>query len=229
MAIHFLHVRKTGGTAAKTALRPILDRCGLLLHSHSVLLPHIMPGEKVIFAVREPLSRFVSGFNSRLRKGRPRNNIEWSAGEAIAFEQFPDPNSLAEALSSRDRKVVDAAHTAMGSINHVRHHLVDWLVSADYLQTRLNDILLIILQPELDADFELLKKILKLPAEIILPKSLMSSHRTPPGFQTGLSDISVKNLTNWYRKDIDIFQECLQLRKAIIKRHAGESDQASGN
>ena len=62
----------------------------------------IAPGEPVAFFVRHPVSRFVSGFNSRMRKGRPRRNVEWSEGERWSFERFRTPDELARALASAD-------------------------------------------------------------------------------------------------------------------------------
>ena len=55
-----------------------------------------------MFFVRDPISRFVSGFNSRLRKGLPKMYFPWAPGEKLAFSRFATPNQLALALSSSD-------------------------------------------------------------------------------------------------------------------------------
>ena len=82
MALHFLHIGKTGGSAVKEA---IAGRPGIALHEHGARLRDIPQGEPVFFTVREPLARYVSAFNSRLRAGRPRYDVPWSPDEAKAF------------------------------------------------------------------------------------------------------------------------------------------------
>ena len=67
--IHLFHIGKTAGTALKQAL---LDHpsptYSVLLHGHGVTLADVPAGEKFMFVIRDPLSRFVSGFNGRLRE-----------------------------------------------------------------------------------------------------------------------------------------------------------------
>ena len=49
---------------------------------------------KAVFALRDPLTRFISGFYSGLRKGAPRYDIGWSKGEKRAFSWFSTPQEL---------------------------------------------------------------------------------------------------------------------------------------
>ena len=81
--VHFLHIGKTGGTAMKYVLSqyPVGSRYAICLHGHRVRLCDIPKGDSVIFAVREPISRFVSGFYSRKRQGQPRLFSPWSQNE----------------------------------------------------------------------------------------------------------------------------------------------------
>src|SRR6056297_1213665 len=95
--VHFLHIRKAGGTAIKEALKDIAVKQNVILHPHKTRLKDIPEGEKVFFFLRNPVSRFVSGFNSRLREGKPRYNSPWNEGEKVAFSRFPTANDLAEA------------------------------------------------------------------------------------------------------------------------------------
>jgi hypothetical protein len=103
LAYHFIHIRKTGGTAIKEALKNAagLDQSTIKLHKHKIRLSDIAAGDKVFlfFFLRDPVSRFVSGFNSRLRQGQPRYNSAWNEAEKRAFGFFPTANSLAEALT----------------------------------------------------------------------------------------------------------------------------------
>ena len=69
--VHLLHIGKTGGTAVKAAVRQSDANGSLLIHPHEVTLRDIAPGDDVIFFVRNPVDRFVSGFFSRKRQGQP--------------------------------------------------------------------------------------------------------------------------------------------------------------
>ncbi len=218
MSIHFLHIRKTGGSAVRTALQSIASARDIIIWGHDQAIAGIPDGDKIIFCIRDPVSRFVSGFNSRLRRGRPLNNVDWRPEERRAFEEFPKPNDLAEALSSADSIRREAARTAMGSIYHVRHRLSEWVGSIEYLDRRSADILMVLSQPDLDADFERLKQILDLPAEIQLPADDVLAHRSPLSFDTSLSGLGRKNLIEWYDGDFSIYRACMDLRSRLISR-----------
>ena len=71
--VHYLHFRKCGGTAFKNAVREHLDegKYEIHLHGHDVVIEDIPYGEKVVFFLRDPLSKFISGFYDRKREGRP--------------------------------------------------------------------------------------------------------------------------------------------------------------
>ncbi len=72
--VHVLHVGKTGGTALKHALIEHQEtaRYRLVFRGHEVGLAGVPVGERFMFLIRDPLSRFVSAFNGRLREDRPR-------------------------------------------------------------------------------------------------------------------------------------------------------------
>ena len=211
---YLLHIRKTGGTAIKAALRPHAD--GIVLGQHDLTLVDVPPGAKAFFCVRHPCQRFVSGFNSRVRKGQPRNYREWTDDEAWAFGLFPTPNVLAEALSSADGTLRADAERAMLGIAHTGLRLSYWLLSASYVRKRRSDIIWIGHQPSLSEDFEGLKTILGLPHEATLPADDVGAHRTPAGYETALSPTGEANITTWYRKDFDIYSACLELRETLL-------------
>lgn len=213
--VHILHIRKAGGTAIRQALAPFAAQLGLRLHKHDVTLADIPPGEPVVLVVRDPIKRFVSGFNSRLRKGQPRNNNPWSPDEEAAFRRFATPNALAEALSG-DGETRTAALHAMESITHLRHRLDYWLVSADYLSSRSQDILFICRLDQLDADFERLRSILRLPRSVALPRDDIDAHRTPPGYSSSLSDLGLLNLIRWYAGDFPLYRKCNEIRDSLL-------------
>jgi hypothetical protein len=201
MAVHILHIRKTGGNALKTALGKVAEEYDLVLHGHTTTLRDIKAGERVAFIVRDPVDRFVSGFNSRLRKGQPLLNSRWSEGEEQAFARFKTPNDLAEALTVVE--VREEARKAMREIAHVKTSFADTLGSKSYVLERLTDIVWIGRTESLDRDFEKLRQHLGLPSTIVLPSESTAAHRTPDGFSTALSEIGRKNVTAWYADDLE--------------------------
>ncbi|MCX8254112.1 hypothetical protein RHAL1_03882 [Beijerinckiaceae bacterium RH AL1] len=211
---YLLHIRKTGGMAIKAALRPHAER--IVFGRHDLTLVDVPAGAKALFCVRHPCQRFVSGFNSRLRKGLPRNFREWTADEAWAFKRFTTPNALAEALSSEDATRRGDAERAMIGIAHTGMKLSYWLLSASYVRKRRDDILWIGHQPSLDADFSALARLLGLPGDVALPDDDVDAHRTPAGYETALSPLGEANIAGWYRKDFEIYAACLELREALL-------------
>lgn len=212
--VHFLHVRKTGGTAIAEALRPFANAYGIVLHEHSTRLQEVPPDHRVFFFVRNPLSRFVSGFFSRLRRGLPRHFYEWNDAETEAFRHFQKANDLAEALSDPNSDTKMRAHQAMTGISHIKNTYRDWFSGTQELDERLDSIVLIGLQEQLNIDFEHLKHLLKLPETISLPVDDILAHRTPGRFDRQLSPLAVQNLSRWYAQDIHFYEYCLELRSA---------------
>ncbi len=211
-AVHFLHIRKTGGTAVVDALTPVAQRFHLVLHPHSTKLSDIPRDHRVFFFVRHPIPRFVSGFWSRFRKGRPRHNYEWNEAEREAFSHFQNANDLAEALSASDQKRVFQARAAMRGISHIRSTFTEWFSGEQELDDRLDSIVLVGLQEKLRADFDHLKGLLNLPQTLSLPEDDVRAHRTPPEFDRRLSPLAERNLAEWYAVDIRFYEHCLQVR-----------------
>jgi hypothetical protein len=210
--IHFLHIGKTGGSAIKYAIsqHAIGSRYAIYFHSHSFRLTNVPKGEKIIFFLRDPISRFVSGFYSRQRQGQPRYFIPWSENEKIAFEEFSTPNQLALALSSMDADKKKRAQLAMKYIQHVRDSYWRWFKSEDYFKSRLSDIFFVGFQERLTEDFEILKSKIGLPESVKLPSDDVQSHRNPAHVNKALEDEAVANLKNWYKDDFQFISLCKQ-------------------
>jgi len=100
----------------------------------------------------------------------------------------------------------------MRNIAHLKYTYKDWFSGTDELAARVDSILLVGLQEQLDTDFEYLKKLLNLPETLLLPTDDVLSHRTPPQFDRSLSPLSVHNLLQWYSEDIHFYDYCVQLR-----------------
>jgi hypothetical protein len=76
----------------------VLDRYVVNVHPHRVRLKDVPEGDHVIFFLRDPLSRFVSGFYEGQRRGYPRYLRSWTPDEKVAFDRFRTPN---QAMRSR--------------------------------------------------------------------------------------------------------------------------------
>lgn len=227
--IDFLHISKAGGVAIKSMVRRNRKLFGgrtFILHGHEVTFPDVVranDGAAVFFVVRDPVDRYVSGFNSRLRKALPRALAEWDEGERTAFGRFTTPNQLAEALSSANAATRDAAGHAMNSIWHAKYHLSYWLDSVAFLEKHRHHIWYIGEQRHLGEDIERIKSLLELPAEVELPTDDIDTHRTPSGFSTELSPEGRRNIENWYRYDYPVYRWCESARKELIAKYEGQA------
>jgi hypothetical protein len=222
--LHFLHVGKTGGTAIKYALKPyqVTPAHAIVLHGHRFTLREMPKGEKAMFCLRDPASRFVSGFYSRRRQGRPRYCVPWTPAETIAFAEFPTPNRLAVALSSADDEERRRAETAMRNIGHLNSKYAQWLGNEEYLLTRLQDIFFVGFQETLADDFETLKLKLGLPLHLKLPTDEIAAHRNPEYLDKRLNDEAMKNLKRWYADDFRLFALCQRIHRLTSKKKEGD-------
>jgi hypothetical protein len=210
--VHFLHIGKTGGSAIKRTLRKAkgLDKYFLVIHPHDFRLEDVPKGEKAIFFLRDPISRFVSGFYSRKRMGRPLNNVPWKPGEKIAFEKFNTPNELAEALSSDSLPLRNSARKAMRNIYHVKTKYWYWFKNKKYFNSRINDIFFMGSQENLDNDFRILKKLLGAKPSLGLPRDSNLMHKNPTNIDKRISRKGQKNLREWYKEDYKFLELCLE-------------------
>jgi hypothetical protein len=215
--LNVLHIGKTGGTALKHVLaeHEAGSRYQLLFRGHDVTLPDVPKGERFMFLIRDPLSRFVSAFNGRLREDRPRYHYPWREEERIAFAIFKTPDQLAVALSSADDEERAQAERAMHGIGHVNTPYTFWFPDEAAFRARLDDVFFIGLQDRLDEDFELLKEKLGLPEEASLPRDETVAHKTPVGFQSQLSDVGRANLERWYARDVGFVRLCRELAPRV--------------
>lgn len=215
--LNVLHIGKTGGTALKHVLteHQAASRYQLLFRGHDVKLADIPVGERFMFLIRDPLTRFVSAFNGRLREDRPRYHYPWRDEERVAFGIFNAPDQLAVALSASDPVKREQAEQAMRGIGHVNTPYTFWFGDVDAFRARLSDVFFIGLQDRLDEDFELLKGKLDLPREVRLPGDERASHRTPAGFQDQLSETGRSNLERWYAWDVEFVRLCRELAPRV--------------
>ena len=207
--VHLLHIGKTGGTAVKSVLKENLEtpKHSLILHGHHISLKDIPKGEPVIFFLRDPISRFISGFYSRQRKGQPRYYSEWNPKEKQTFENFSTPNEVAVALADKNSPKHKLAIKAMKSVQHFTQYK-QWYISFEYFQSRKEDILFVGFQESLNDDFETLKEILELPEDSILPSGDKEAHKNPADVDKNIEDRGVQALKEWYAEDYKFYSLC---------------------
>ena len=210
---HFLHIGKTGGTAVKAALKGHEEggNRALVFHNHWTGMNEIPPGEDIVFFLRDPISRFVSAFYSRKRKGLPRYHGEWTAAEEKIFTTFETPNALACALAEPSSPHHALARQAMKVVRHLNRHYSVWCGEPEAFRARSGDVLFVGFQETLAADFERLKRLLDLPATIALPADDYTAHRNPADLDRSLDERALGCLRNWYRADFEFLALCKDL------------------
>ena len=212
--VHFLHINKTGGSAISQTLIPLTPKyTNLHFHGHEVNFKSIPKGEFIYFGIRDPITKYISGFYTRQRKGFPRNNSDWSLGEKIAFRWFKTPEHLAVSLYDKSIFEKMKARFAINMIYHTKKKYKDWLNSIDYLKSREDDLIFVLRQENLTQDFNKLLKMLNIKDNIKLPTDNIGMHKNPSHLSYKLSKKSEKNLKKWYKKDYEFLSMINKLSK----------------
>jgi len=229
MTVHFIHVGKCGGTALRFAVRQAQEETGPIESpwgplsaepGHKVTLADVPNGDKAVLAFRDPVSRFVSGFYSRLRKGRPRHFREWSDDERKAFGWFETPEALADALGDgwRQRR---RAERAMRSIRQLRRPMTQWAGRPAFFRENLDKVLYVARLETLDEDWERLKELLDIPRDVPLPQDDRGAHRTSYPRDTAISERGREALARWYAEDYELIEIADGLREGRFGPSAG--------
>jgi len=214
-----LHIGKTGGTYTRHIISEIpAARHSIRFLDHQFTLETALksfPNEGAIFAIRDPLAIFVSGFYSRMRKGQPLYNVPWSSDEAIAFSTFQTPNQLAEALGSSQPELKANAEFSMRSVYHVARCLHFYLLSVSFVRQNRSQISFILRQANLDDDINrlLIKNGILSPHPPVHDDLIR--HSSPANLDRSLSPAAIRNLTVWYKIDFDLYAECQALALEI--------------
>jgi hypothetical protein len=205
---HFLHIGKTAGSAVKVALRRAegAPTFRVMVRRHEIHLDAIPEDDYFFFTVRDPIERYVSGFQSRQRQGQPKFDFPWSEEEAAAFLRFHSPDELAVALAAGGAEQREA-EAAMRGIVHVRSSYWDWFGDADYFRSRADHILWVGHQEHLDLrplaralGFENLEP----------PADPRKAHKAPLD-KPELSDLARQNLREWYAPDYAFLDLCSEI------------------
>lgn len=210
--MHFLHLGKCAGTTVTNVARQVTalpQGVEIVRHSHDVFLRDLPTDARYFFSIRDPISRFVSGFYTRKRKGQPLLYSEWSPHEERAFQEFNHANDLAESLFHDGDKGVKA-FSAMKSIRHTAQNQVDWF----YCAGNIFDVrppIWIIRQEHFERDlrdFFTTAGIEHLWPHVRLDKDPVSSHANNYQGIPDLSDKAKANLQRWYEQDFAFYRAC---------------------
>lgn len=210
MAVHFIHVSKAGGSVLRYAIREARKESGGQLdsqwgpiwgHNHLFRLSDLEEGDMAVFPLRDPVTRFVSGFYSRLREGAPRYYIRHTRAERQAFEWFPTPQELADALAERWGTKRWRAKFAMQSIGHLKRRMTFWTGKPSYLQKNLDKVLYIARQETLSDDWVKIKELLGLPPDLALSTDDTIAHRTEYTGDRTIGEKGTEALRAWYADD----------------------------
>lgn len=227
--IHFINVDGPSTTLLKNSIKKAysehsnIDEYLVLFHEENIALRDIPKGEKVIFSLQNPISRFVSSFNYLKNEFLDNGYCRWTSEEAIAFKSFNSANHLAEMLSSQEKTQLVTAHNAMTAVSCISGSYLDYFESEDYFMSRFPDILYICFNESLEKDFLCLKKILHLPEQTELALNDGQLSIETDAYSAQLSKDSKKNLTSWYQTDWDFFVLCqgksIDITKSLIRRN----------
>ena len=207
--IIFLHIGKNAGTQIMN-LASQLEFYGINIEKfqHYEKFDSLPLGNKYFFSIREPISRFKSGFYSRKREGMPRHYSKWSEHEQIAFKNFKTANDLAESLF-KNTKMGYLAAQAIQSITHTSMHQIDWFNKYAFFE--LNPPIWIIRQENFVEDFDkfLIKLGLKINSkDLNILTDDIGSHKNKYDKKIEFSDLAVSNLKRWYARDYIFYDIC---------------------
>lgn len=212
--ICFLHIGKTGGTYIKSILKKQAGQDNRLFvgeHIDTLSSTKSTYGadRKLAFTFRNPKLRFVSGFNSRLRQGRPTYNVNWSEGEAIAFSYFATPNHLAEALYAKDERQKSAARYAISQVLHLKTGYTHYLTSPDLMDQEMaaGNILLCCETSKIDNNIGKIFRALGLEDVEIRDGN---RNTAPDSASQIMSPLAVENIEEYWKDEFEIYQHCLK-------------------
>lgn len=211
-AIHFLHIGKCAGSQVNHIARQINEKLGtrkIIKQSHEITLLDLDPEDSYFFSIRNPVTRFKSGFYSRKRKGQPKNFSEWTLHEQRAFADFEHANDLAESLFE-EGAVGNRAFAAIKSISHTAQNQSDWFCQTGHFLD-LRPPVWIIRQEHFANDMDVFLARAGLAAvarSVTSTADPVSSHANDYSGVPDFSEKALANLRRWYEQDFALYSLC---------------------
>ena len=209
--LDFMHIGKCAGNQIESLLTQISNQSDFTFtfHQHEIKLRHLDSAVPYFFSIRNPISRFFSGFYSRKRKGQPKFYNPWTSHEEKSFQYFPHANNLAESLFDHDLEG-RLARNAITTIGHLRNHQIDWFEGqGEFLD--LHPPVGIIRVEHFDRDLDKLLSKLDLDFsnnEIIISNNPIVMHKNDYSNAEPLSKKAKENLQQWYLRDFFFYATC---------------------
>lgn len=204
--VYFPHIGKAAGSQVKQMIEQVnRETSGVYMKplSHDVTLVDLPEPSDYFFSIRNPITRFRSGFYSRKRRGRPLNDIAWSPHEETAFADFEHAVDLAEALFAPGEKGMRAA-AAIKSIRHTAQDQIDWFALAgDIFKVR--PPIWVLRQEHLEADMAVLIERLGLDVTPQPRRDAKGAHANDYSGVPELSEEGIANLERWYVQDFAFY------------------------
>jgi hypothetical protein len=207
--VHYLHIGKTAGTQIGHVISQVnraQTEITMVKNGHGTPLRSLPASDQYFFSIRDPISRFRSGFYSRKRCGRPRLDNQWSPSEALIFAEFEHANDLAEALFRPDA-LGRKALSAMLTIGHIGNGHVDWFKKAGDIFS-IRPPVWIVRQEHLEADVATLLRRLDLDLKVTFTADPVRAHVNDYSGVPELSEMAIANLTRWHSADLQFYTHC---------------------
>ena len=210
--VHFLHIGKNAGTQIWGISNQINNRSRsvrIIKHDHDVSLKHLRETDEYFFSIRDPITRFKSGFYSRKRKGQPATFVEWTRHDALAFGSFEHANDLAESLFESGR-TGEVAWAAMKSLRHSSQNQSDWFdCRGNFLSVQ--PPIWIIRQERFEDDLKQFLSRLNLELgieDIKIVDGDVASHKNNYELTPPISEKAAEKLRKWYAQDFEFYRLC---------------------
>lgn len=204
--VYFLHIGKAAGSQVKQMMAQVnAESVDIRFRAltHDVVLADLPEPSDYFFSIRNPVTRFRSGFYSRKRFGRPLNDIPWTPHEATAFGNFEHATELADALFAPGETGLKAA-AAMKSIRHTAQDQIDWFALAGDIFT-VRPPVWVLRQEHLEADMKILFDRLGLEFTPKPRSDAKGSHANDYSDVPELSETGIANLKLWYAQDFAFY------------------------
>lgn len=207
--VHYMHIGKTAGTQIGNVIRQVNESQSavkIVKNGHGVTLRDLPERDDYFFSLRNPVGRFRSGFYSRKRMGRPKNDLPWSPSEERLFAEFEHANDLAEALFRTDSRG-RAAMSAMTTVGHIGHGQVDWFKKS-YDIFNLRPPLWIVRQEHLEADVATFLHRLGIAMDVALTDDPVRAHANDYSGIPPMSELAIANIQRWHSADFQFYTHC---------------------
>lgn len=214
----FLHIPKTGGSGVSKFGQELVARgyefpCQFGHNWKVEKIREHFPEMRLCFILREPLSRMISGFNSRMRQGRPTYKSPWSPAEAAAFAMLPSHRHLLDAMLSDDEYQQSVLSHAMRVVRHLRWNYPFYFKDLPTLKSHAAHFELI---GDISSSFDFIERITVLSgAPVALASELYEKrHVASVRFDdalAGYDEDQIARIQHHLRKDYPIYRELLSM------------------